>query len=107
MNKKKKEKRRTIRRECFVPVESKEGTIFENSQTVDISPSGIGFITPQNVTLQKRIPVAIAFNPESDPIIVIGQVKWVRYIPAENYYRVGINFKDVLMGSKSDLKQFS
>ncbi len=98
------EKRKEERHQCLVPVESKKGTLFESSQTIDISKNGMGFISSHHVALQKKIPIEIALTPDSDPVIAMGEVKWVRHVSGSKHYRVGITFTNVLNGSKSRLK---
>ena len=101
---KKIEKRKEERRGCLVPVESKKGTLFESSQTVDISKNGMGFIFSRLVALRKKIPIEISLTPDSEPVLVMGKVRWVRRLPGSKHYRVGMNFTDVLSGSKAQLK---
>lgn len=101
---KKMEKRKEDRHQCLVPVESKKGTLFESSQTVDISKNGMGFISSHLVALSKKIPVEIALTPEGDPVLVMGKVKWVRHMSGSKHYRVGMTFTNVLSGSKFHLE---
>ncbi len=103
---KKQEKRKEERFECFVPVEGKEGTSFDSTQTIDISKNGIGFISSKSVPLDKKIAVELVLNPPSDPLVVLGQVKWVRQISDSENYRVGMWFSEVLSGSSSRLVKY-
>ena len=99
-------KRKNQRFGCVVPVESKSGTIFENSQTVDISSSGIGLIFQKEIALSKKIAIEIALAPQGESILVIGQVQWRRPLEFSSGFRVGMKFSDVLSGSRSRLDKY-
>ena len=104
--KNKSEKRKNERRRCLVPVESKKGSSFEQTQTVDISKNGMGFISSHLISFQQKIPVEISFSPQSDPVLVVGKVQWVRPLSGTKRYRGGMAFLDVLNGSQSRLKKY-
>ena len=104
--KKKSEKRKDERYKCLVPVESKKGTGFDSSQTVDISKNGIGFISPKSVSPNEKIAVEIVLSPETEPVLVMGLVKWVQRLSDSDQYRIGMTFADVLRGSKSRLNKY-
>ena len=104
--KKTSEKRRQKRYRCFVPVEGKRGGVFDQTQTIDISPKGMGLISPRAVSVEERIPVELILKPQSDPVLVLGEVKWVRRLFGSGQYRVGISFADVLQGSPSYLGRY-
>lgn len=101
-----KDKRKYKRYICLVPVEGKEGSSFDATQTVDISRDGIGFISPQSIPLNEKIVVEIALTASSDPILVMGEVKWVRKLSDTDNYRVGMTFLEVLSGSRSRLTKY-
>ena len=95
------------RQKCAVPVEGKKGTAFANLQTVDISHGGIGFLSAKALPLHKTIVVQLDLNPDGDPALVIGQIKWIHKLPDSEHYRVGMHFTDDLSsGSKGRLKKF-
>lgn len=100
------EKRRSIRYDCQVPIESKKGSAFDQSQTVDISPGGIGFISNKAVPIDTTMAVEIALSSEREPVLVWGQVRWVRQIAKSDYYRVGMTFSKIASGLKSGLNQY-
>ena len=54
-----KEKRKFKRYNCYVPIEGKENSTFDQTQTVDISRDGIGFISSHLIPLNKKIVVEI------------------------------------------------
>ena len=101
--KNKSEKRKNERHECFVPVESKKGSSFEDTQTVDISKSGIGFVSSHYLSFKQKIPIELALSPGSDPVLVMGEVKWIHPLSGRKKYRVGVTFNNILSGSKSRL----
>jgi len=99
-------KRKSERRKCFVPVESKKGSSFEDTQTVDISKSGIGFVSSHSLSFKQKIPIELAFSPDSDPVLVMGEVKWIHPLSGSKKYRVGMTFTKILSGSKSRLDKY-
>ena len=100
------EKRKNKRYQCHVPVDSKQGSSFDASQTIDISRDGIGFISPHVIPLNEKIAVEIALTPDSDPVLVLGMVKWVRKITDSDQYRIGMSFLEVLSGSPRRLGKY-
>lgn len=103
---KKSEMRKNKRTECFVPVDGKEGTVFDQVATVDISKGGLGFISRHRIRINKKIPIEIAFSEEGDPVFVLGKVKWVGPLAGTKNYRVGLIFEDIFRGSKSRLNNY-
>ena len=99
-------KRSESRRNCFVPVESKTDSSFDHSQTVDISRHGIGFISPHPHSINEKIAIEIQLKPHTDPVLVVGVVKWVRKLSDSDQYRVGLNYDEVLSGSPRRLDRY-
>ena len=99
-------KRKNERYNCIVPIEGKAGSAFASSQTIDISKGGIGFISSQEVPLNKKIAIEIALAPEGESVLVIGKVTWVRPLSEINSYRIGMRFANVIDGSQSRLDKY-
>ncbi len=99
-------KRGENRRNCFVPVESKESSAFDNTQTIDISRHGIGFISSHPHSINEKIAIEIQLKPDTDPILVIGTVKWIRRLSDSDNYRVGLNYDEVVSGSPKRLDRY-
>lgn len=97
--------RKNERHTCFVPVNGKDGSVFDQTQTVNFSKGGLGFISKHRIPVNKEIPIEIELTVDGDPIYVIGRVQWVRRILNTKTYRIGVSFKDVVQGSKSRLNQ--
>ena len=97
-------RRKNKRVTCLVPVEGKKGGIFDHTQTVDISKTGMGFISDHKIPLNKKIAIELDLNTEN-PVLVIGKVKWVRPFNQSETFRVGLHFEDILNGSHSRLNQ--
>jgi hypothetical protein len=91
---------------CSVPVEGKEGSLFDRTKTLDISRHGIGLISSQSVGVNQKIALEIVLKPNTEPIMVIGVVKWVRRIGDSDQYRVGMAFSEVISGSSSRLDKY-
>jgi len=101
-----KNKRKTARVSCYVPVEGKEGSVFDLSQTIDISRNGIGFVSQKKIPLNKKVTIELDLDQEDLPVFVTGRVKWVRPIKNEQAYRIGLRFTDFRQDSKSRLSKF-
>ncbi len=100
------EKRTEERQNCFVPVEGKEGSTYDATQTVDISPHGIGFVSAHPHQINERIAIEIQLKPHTEPVLVLGTVKWVRRITDSEQFRVGLTFEEVLSGSSTRLEKY-
>ena len=94
------------RRDCFVPVEGKDGCEFDCTKTFDISRHGIGFLSSQPVAINQKIALEIVLKPNTEPVMVIGVVKWVRKIEVSNQYRIGMVFSEVISGSPVRLDKY-
>ena len=101
-----KNKRTEPRRDCYVPVEGKPGSTFDQTQTVDISRNGIGFVSPHPHQINEKVAIEIQLKPDTEPVLVLGVVKWVRKLSDSDQYRVGLNFEEVLSGSKTRLRGY-
>jgi hypothetical protein len=98
--------RSEARYDCLVPVEGKEGSQFDQTKTLDISRHGIGFLSSHPVAINQKIALEIVLKPNTEPIMVIGVVKWVRKLDAADQYRVGMVFSEVLSGSPTRLDKY-
>ncbi|NTV30190.1 MAG: PilZ domain-containing protein [Candidatus Omnitrophica bacterium] len=98
------DKRKAIRFNCLVPVDCQEGSVFAKTKTVDISRDGIGFISNHSIPLHEKIAIELALRSESEPVLVIGEVKWVRKLSDSEQYRIGLTFSDIIDGSREDLE---
>ncbi len=99
-------KRAETRRNCFVPVESKTDSSFDQTQTVDISRRGMGFISCYPHSINEKIAIEIQLKADTDPVLVIGIVNWVRKLSDSEQYRVGLTFSEVLSGSPTRLDRY-
>jgi len=95
-----------MRYRCLVPVEGKEGSVFNHTRTVDFSKRGLGFVSDHRIPVNKEIPIEIDLTVDGNPVFVVGRVQWVRRIVNTKHYRIGVTFKDVMQGSKSRLEQY-
>ncbi len=100
----KKRRRKNTRQVCLVPVDGKAGTGFGNMKTVDISQGGVGLISNKSINLDEKIAVELELMPGHEPVLMMGQVKWVDRIPESENYRLGLRFTNTLLkGSRSRL----
>ncbi len=91
---------------CYVPVEGKEGGEFDQTKTIDISRHGIGFLTSQPVGINQKIAVEIVLKENTQPVMVVGVVKWIRRLQDSDQYRVGMVFSEVISGSDTRLDKY-
>jgi len=98
-------KRKNERFSCLVPVEAKQGTVFEDAATVDFSKKGFGLISQYEMPVNKEIPVEIVLKEQDDSVFVIASVRWVQRLASPDRFRIGVYFKNFLRGSKTRLNQ--
>ena len=91
---------------CLVPVEGKEGSEFDRTKTLDISRHGIGLISSQSVGINQKIALEIVLKPNTEPVMVIGVVKWVRKLEVSDQYRIGMVFSEIISGSGTRLDKY-
>ena len=91
---------------CSVPVEGKEGREFDRTKTLDISRHGIGFLTSQPIGINQKIALEIILKQNTEPVMVIGLVKWVRKLGVSDQYRIGMVFSEIISGSSSRLDKY-
>ncbi len=101
-----KDKRKHKRFNCLVPVEGKKGSPFDRTRTLDISKNGIGFISSRSISLNQKIAIEIVLDPQSEPVLVVGQVRWIQPVQGRNRFRVGMDFSEVVQGSRSRLAKY-
>ena len=99
-------KRKAPRLDCLVPVDGQAGSVFADTQTVDISKTGIGFISPKPLPVDQKIPIELDMGEEEDPILVIAKVTWSKKIEGSESYRIGLIFDETLPGAKSRLNKY-
>lgn len=99
-------KRKSKRLSCIVPLEGKEGSIFDATNVIDISKGGLGFVSSRRIPVNKKIPIQLDLTEDDMPVIVIGRVKWARAINGSSQFRIGVTFEEVLPGSKTRLQKY-
>jgi len=98
--------RMETRNNCSVPVESKSDSSFGQTQTVDISRHGIGFISSHRPNINEKIAIEIQLKPNSDSVLAIGIVKWVRRLSDPEQYRIGMIYDEIIPGSQRRLDRY-
>jgi len=101
-----KEHRKEGRRDCLVPVEAQDGSLFDCVRTMDVSKGGMGLISSREIPLNKEVTIQLDLGFSDEPVFVVGKVKWVRPMDGSPNYRVGIAFDSVMRGSKSRLERY-
>lgn len=101
------EQRKVKRSRCGVPVQGQDGSGFSGSYSVDVSRGGIGLLLPARLPLKHRIAVELDMGLDYDPVLMLGEVRWVRPAREPQQYRVGMKFIKVLTpGSRTRLEQY-
>ncbi len=99
--------RKDLRQTCVVPVDGSAGNLLQVARTIDISRGGVGFLSKTAIPLKEKIAVEVELSPGQDPLLMLGEVRWVCPIEQGKNYRVGMKFVKVLRaGSKSRLTQY-
>src|SRR5476651_2031941 len=98
--------RSEARHNCYVPVEGKEGSEFDQTKTLDISRHGIGFLSAHKIGINQKIALEIVLKPNTEPVMVIGVVKWARKLPDSYQYRIGMVFSEIISGSSTRLDKY-
>ena len=98
------EKRQNRRVGCAVPIESKKGSRFDDSHTVDISKGGVGLVSSRPLPIDTTMAIEIDLTAAGNPILAMGQVKWVQQLPGDGY-RIGFSFTDLAAASKNRLER--
>ena len=101
------EKRRANRKICRVPVEAKAGGAFSQTQTVDISKGGIGFVSHDSIPVAEHIVVELDFGPTCKSVILMAHVKWIRPGGKTDIYHFGLEFEKILSGSRIALSRIT
>jgi c-di-GMP-binding flagellar brake protein YcgR len=99
-------KRKHYRSSCLVPVDGKKDDVFSGVRTIDFSKRGLGFLSRKAIPVGKTISIELDLSEYEPPVIVIGKIMWCRHDEAEKQFRVGVEFIDILRGSKSRLDQY-
>ncbi len=99
-------KRKNPRHTCTVPVDAQKGGPFNASKTVDFSQGGLGLISDHKISLNKEIAIQLDLSEEGQSALVVGRVQWVSPIAETNNFRVGVVFKDMVQGSRANVKDY-
>lgn len=99
-------KRKVLRHTCTVPVDGKQGGPFESSKTLDFSEGGLGLISNRRLPVNKEIAIQLDLSAEGHSALVVGKVQWVNLIAETNHFRIGIAFKEMLQGSRANVKGY-
>jgi c-di-GMP-binding flagellar brake protein YcgR len=100
------ERRQSFRDQCQVPVLCKRGTLLENSITRDISQHGIGLLVQKFVPKDTNLIMELSLSPKKEPVLAVGQVKWIRKVGYGDRYRLGMQFTDLSPGAKNRLSDY-
>ena len=91
------EKRESQRFVCDVPLMDEKREALRNSRTIDISQTGVGFVSARFIPINTKMMVEISLEREGAPVLIQGKVKWVEKDSQAGSYRVGMVFPDILV----------
>ena len=97
-------KRLSTRYECCVPLMDEEREILARSQTVDVSKSGVGFVSARFIPMNTKMMVEISLTRDGSPVLVQGKVKWVEKMSDSSNFRIGMAFPDILSQVESRIE---
>ncbi len=100
------EKRTSPRYGCCVPLLDENKETLMNSQTVDISKSGVGFVSARFIPVDTKMMVEISLSRDGSPVLVQGKVKWVERFPNSSAYKIGMIFPDISPQAQSRIEDF-
>ena len=100
------EKRESKRFSCHVPLMDEKREALLNSQTVDISQTGVGFISARFIPINTKMMVEISLTREGAPVLVQGRVKWVEREADSSSYRIGMTFPEIPEQAKSRIEEY-
>jgi hypothetical protein len=98
-------KRESIRHECCVPLMDERKEILSSSHTIDLSRTGVGFISTRFVPINSKLMVELSLLRGEAPVLVQGCVKWVEKIPNTPNFRIGMNFSDISTDIQSRIEK--
>lgn len=98
-------RRKSQRLDCVVPVDGKQDSLFDHLQAVDLSSTGIGFLSKKEIPVNQEIPIELDLKEDDDAALAIGVVRWVRKT-ANGDYRIGLEFKELIEDSDSRIEQY-
>ncbi len=99
-------KRENTRHDCCVPLMDERKESLRNSQTTNISKTGVGFVSARFIPMNTKMMIEIALSREGQPVLVQGKVKWVEQIPNSTNFRVGMNFQDISSSAQSRIDNY-
>jgi c-di-GMP-binding flagellar brake protein YcgR len=80
--------------------------ILRSSHTIDLSRTGVGFVSTRFVPINSKLMVELSLSRGENPVLVQGCVKWVEKIPNSQNFRVGMNFSDISTDTQSRIEKY-
>lgn len=100
------EKRVSARYDCCVPLMDEKKQALSSSQTIDISKTGVGFVSARFIPINTNMMVEIALTRDGEPVLVKGRVKWVEKSSGSSSYRIGMTFPDISDQAQSRIENY-
>ncbi len=63
-------------------------------------------ISNRRLSVNKEIAIQLDLSEDGHSALVVGKVQWVSPIGETNSFRVGVAFKDILQGARSNLRSY-
>lgn len=100
------EKRVDPRYDCCVPLMDEKKSTLPSSKTIDISKSGVGFVSARFIPINTNMMIEIALAREGEPVLVQGKVKWIEKSVESPSYRIGMTFPDISPEAQSRIENY-
>ncbi len=97
-------KRIDSRFDCCVPLMDEKKEALLSSQTIDISKSGVGFVSARFIPMNTKMTVELSLQRDSMPFLVQGKVKWVEKMPNSSNFRIGMSFPDIPQEAQAQIE---
>ncbi|MDP8266985.1 MAG: PilZ domain-containing protein [Candidatus Aceula meridiana] len=100
------EKRIAARYDCQVPLLDEKKETLGQSQTIDISKSGVGFVSARFIPINTKMMIEISLARDGEPVLIQGKVKWVEKAVKASTYRIGMTFPDISETAQSRIESY-
>ncbi|MCK4994357.1 MAG: PilZ domain-containing protein [Candidatus Omnitrophica bacterium] len=103
------EKRLSIRQDCSYPLQIKaltmDGTQFiRNSFSNNISEIGLGITSFDFFAVNEKVHLQVFSSAWANLLEIIGKVVWVKRLPFQERFKIGIEFVDTTESLKQRIK---
>lgn len=104
------ERRRFVRVSADLPVKLKQipqnnPVQIQNAISCDISEGGVQVWSFYFYPVQSRQMLEILLSPDTEPVRSVGTVVWIRQLPYQDRYKLGIEFSEMNEDGRLNLRE--